>query len=122
MTNTYIKLSDDTLIEVNGIYGGQRSMLGKIRNSLEIKLKGEYTNLESIFSDNLKFWVYQEEVENGEIILAETFDKSGYCLGGDIVDHRDGSFTVYMGMKTEEEILEEENAMLLYKVLTGEEL
>lgn len=37
-------------------------------------------------------------------------DLSAFCVAGDIVDHRDGTFTVYMGKKTETEELEEELA------------
>lgn len=121
MINTYIKLEDGTLIHTKGIYGGQRSMRGKIRNSLEIKLNGDYSQIKDIFTDNLLFSVHQKHMENEDVVHEETFDKSEYCLGGDIIDHRDGSFTVYMGMKTSEELLEEENAWLLYKMLTGEE-
>lgn len=49
--------------------------------------------------------------------IAEEYSKdyslTNFVVAGDIIDKRDGTFTVYMGKKTSSEILEEENAELL---------
>ena len=44
-----------------------------------------------------------------------------FVVAGDIIDKRDGSFVVYMGVKTETEILEEQNAELMLTLVGGEE-
>ena len=50
-------------------------------------------------------------------------DLSGYCVPGDVVDHRDGRVTVYMGEKTEGEKkydeLEKDCADLFLELKTG---
>ena len=118
MIKTYIKTESGSLVPVNGVYGGQRKMGGSIRNSLEIRLNGDYEVIKNVFADDLSFCVVQKNDENG---FEEEFSKDTFCVAGDIVDHRDGSFTVYMGEKTDEELLREENAALLYQMLVGEE-
>lgn len=49
--------------------------------------------------------------------IAEEYIKdyplTDFVVAGDIIDKRDGTFTVYIGKKTESEILEEQNAELL---------
>ena len=39
----------------------------------------------------------------------------------EIIDHCNGEITVTMGKKTANELLEEENAQLMFELLTGEE-
>ena len=61
--------------------------------------------------------VYQEV----EIEYDQDYPLTDFVVAGDIIDKRDGSFVVYMGMKTETEILEEQNAELMLTLVGGEE-
>jgi len=49
------------------------------------------------------------------------YSKELFCVAGDITDHRDGTLSILMGKKTDRELLEEENAVLLFENLTGED-
>lgn len=71
-----------------------------------IQKRDENGNL--VVDDNFK-------VQYIESIIIESQDLSEYCVPGDIVDHRDGSVSVYMGKKTELELTQAalEAAMLL---------
>lgn len=55
------------------------------------------------------------EPEYAEVPREETveYDLTAFCVAGDIVDKRDGSFIAYMGQKTEAEIKDEEMAELI---------
>lgn len=57
--------------------------------------------------------------------IAEEYSKdyslTNFVVAGDIIDKRDDSFVVYMGVKTEAEILEEQNAELMLTLVGGEE-
>ena len=57
--------------------------------------------------------------------IAEEYSKdyslTNFVVAGDIIDKRDGSFVVYMGVKTEAEILEEQHAELMLTLVGGEE-
>ena len=50
-------------------------------------------------------------------------DLSEYCIAGEIVDHRDGTVTVYMGKKTETELMQEriDEQETALNILFGEE-
>lgn len=61
--------------------------------------------------------VYQEV----EIEYDQDYPLTDFVVAGDIIDKRDGTFVVYMGMKTETEILEEQNAELMLTLVGGEE-
>lgn len=74
----------------------------KIVNEEEIA-KAEEEGLEPVEPE-------YEEVEVPEVL---EYDLSEFCVAGDIIDKRDGSFVVYMGVKTEVEQLNEEMATIL---------
>ena len=61
-------------------------------------------------------------VEIVQVNEKEEYNNSDYCIAGDIIDHRDGTLSVKMGKPTDVEVLEEENAALLFENLTGEVL
>lgn len=62
--------------------------------------------------------VYNTEGQvTGTETLTETMD--AYCVAGDIVDHRDGTVTVFMGKKTEAEIYQETIDALVLAALEG---
>lgn len=51
--------------------------------------------------------------EDVEVEYTKDYPLTDFVVAGDIIDKRDGTFVVYMGKKTESEILEEQNAELL---------
>ena len=61
--------------------------------------------------------VYQEV----EVEYDQDYPLTDFVVAGDIIDKRDGTFVVYMGVKTETEILEEQNAELMLTLVGGEE-
>ena len=81
------------------------------------------------FTDDAVFSIRQTETKKNEdgSEYEEDVDypKTEFCILGDIVCHKNGNITVYMGKKTEHELevqaLEEENAQLLFDNLTGED-
>jgi len=109
------------------------------RASKAITLEMTYDEAINLFVDDVTWSIIQdiediveEEIEvidkeTGEksTIRKEEYDNSDYCIAGDLVDHRNGLITVYMGKKTDHELevsaLEEENAELLFNNLTGED-
>ena len=48
------------------------------------------------------------------------YDLADYAKSGDIVDHRDGRITVYMGKPTEKELLEQAFDQMVLIQLGGE--
>lgn len=61
--------------------------------------------------------VYEDIVEE----YSKDYSLTNFVVAGDIIDQRDCSFVVYMGVKTETEILEEQNAELMLTLVGGEE-
>lgn len=97
-------------MEIQRIFSTQR---GVHRTCLEIKLISDYATLVNAFVDDAVYSIVDDE---GNI-----YPQNEFPVACDIVDKRDGTFVVYMGMKTDNELLEEENAELLFQLLTGEE-
>ncbi len=54
--------------------------------------------------------------ETEERTETKDYPLTDYVVAGDIIDKRDGSFVVYMGQKTETEILNEEMAELILSI------
>lgn len=95
------------------------------RSSKAIKVEMTYQEALITFVDDIEWFILQEnEVmleqfdENGEVVVNEngepilvssieidSYDNSEYSIAGDIIDHRDGTVTVKMGMPTSEELL-----------------
>ena len=101
------------------------SNLKRDREWKAISVIGDSASVKKAFVDNISYrqeWdstvILDDGTETKEI---QTRDLSDYCIAGDVVDTRDGNITVYMGKKTQVEILMEENAALLFENLTGEE-
>lgn len=90
-----------------------------------ISVIGDSASVKEAFVDNISYrqeWDSAVILDDGtETTEIQTRDLSDYCIAGDVVDTRDGNITVYMGKKTQVEILMEENAALLFENLTGEE-
>ena len=108
----------------------KKSLLTNVyREVLRITVASTYAEVAEKFVDGAKFAIRQREIlvmEDGTQTATDVdYDKSEYSIAGDIIDHRDGRITVYMGKMTEHEKevadLELENAALLFENLTGEE-
>ena len=79
--------------------GAQCDLRGCRRPALNLYITGSsYAELAELFVDNAAF-----SLRHG----GEDYDQSEYCLAGPITDHRDGTFSVIMGKKTELEELRE---------------
>lgn len=104
----YIKIKED-LIELVSCYGANRNIRGSTRDSLEITLNSTYEYVVETFIDDLEYSLVQVDEETQE---KQEYDKTEYCISGDIVDHRDGTITIYMGVKTELEYANEVIDML----------
>ena len=136
---TYIKINGTTYpATVNGF---NPDITWDNRESKAITLEMSHAEALELFMDGI-VWsiVLQHEVatyqqdENGNYVLDENgapiqtgnevketeYDNSDYCVAGDITDHRNGTITVKMGKPTQVELLESENAALLFENLTGE--
>lgn len=104
------------------------------RDSKIIELEMTHAEAQELFVDGLAWSIVMDVVkevekpkEDGTVEFVqvnekEEYDNSDYCIAGDIIDHRDGTLSVKMGKPTDVEVLEEENAALLFENLTGEVL
>lgn len=59
------------------------------------------------------------DTEGNQTTEVMTEDLSDYCIAGDVVDHRDGTVSVYVGKKTEAELYQETIDELMLQILTG---
>ena len=80
----------------------------------KIVISGELEEIKQYFVDNAKYVQKWDSIghtidpeTNEEIEITETLDMdlSEFSIAGEIVDHRDGTYTVLMGKPTELEIL-----------------
>ena len=133
MTNNKVIFADGTIFDTveypvptePSIFEKKSNVSGVYREVLRITVIGEYSTVCEKFVNNAEYAIRQFDVgtdeEGNEIEVYTDFDKSMYCIAGDIIDHRNGHITVYMGQKTEHEIEVEElnNAVddLLIEVL-----
>lgn len=122
-----IKFTDGIEFECISLpFSKTRNSKGKIREVLEIKIKDSYENIKNSFIDGAEFsiLIFEELLNISGLPTREfdyvKYDKFDYVVAGEIVDNRDGVFTIFMGKKTEIELIEEENAALLFEVLTSE--
>lgn len=112
------------------IFDKQAMVDQQYRDVLRITLADtNYGEVCTYFKDDAEFSIRQNEVtgkdtEGNDVYGDVDYPKTEYSILGDIVCHKDGKITVYMGKLTahEEEVkrLEEENAQLLFENLTGE--
>ncbi len=135
---------NDTQIQEEGeIYERPYITRGAKRNCIEISIGKQdnvtYDTLVNTFSDGasiirrlkekrIEKQLVSEATETEEAVYQEVeveydqdYPLTDFVVAGDIIDKRDGTFVVYMGMKTETEILEEENAELMLTLVGGEE-
>lgn len=135
---------NDTQIQEEGeIYERPYITRGIKRNCIEITIGKQdnvtYDTLVNAFSDGASIvrrltetrivpHLVSEATETEDAVyedIAEEYNKdyslTNFVVAGDIIDKRDGTFVVYMGVKTETEILEEQNAELMLTLVGGEE-
>ena len=99
----------------------------------QLRVVGSYADIAAAFIDNATYHREYEsprEIDTGEVdaegnpiretvIETQVEDLSDYSIAGEIVDHRDGTITVYMGKPTEKELLEQAFDALMLEVLGG---
>lgn len=129
--------------EGNEIYEREYLTRGARRTCIQIEIPKQdgvtYDTLVNAFSDGASIvrrltetrivpHLVSEATETEDAVyedIAEEYNKdyslTNFVVAGDIIDKRDGSFVVYMGVKTETEILEEQNAELMLTLVGGEE-
>ena len=135
---------NDTQIQEEGeIYERPYITRGIKRNCIEITIGQQdnftYDTLVNTFSDGasiirrlkekrIEKQLVSEATETEEAVYQEVeveydqdYPLTDFVVAGDIIDKRDGTFVVYMGVKTETEILEEQNAELMLTLVGGEE-
>lgn len=129
---TYIKIGE-TLYPAT-ISGLMTDRAWNNRESKTIKLEMAHAEAEKLFVDGQLWSIVMDTVkeveqpqEDGSVEIVEVpaqeeYDNSDFSVAGDIIDHRDGTLSVKMGKPTDVEVLEEENAALLFENLTGEVL
>ena len=112
------------------IFDKQAVVEQQYREVLRITIAGATIDeIKAHFTDNAVFSIRQTETrkndDGSEYDEDVDYPKTDFCILGDIVCHKDGKITVYMGKMTEHELevqaLEEENAELLFNNLTGED-
>ena len=129
--------------EGNEIYEREYLTRGARRTCIQIEIPKQdgvtYDTLVNAFSDGASIvrrltetrivpHIVSEATETEDAVyedIAEEYNKdyslTNFVVAGDIIDKRDGTFVVYMGVKTETEILEEQNAELMLTLVGGEE-
>lgn len=129
--------------EGNEIYEREYLTRGARRTCIQIEIPKQdgvtYDTLVNAFSDGASIvrrltetrivpHLVSEATETEDAVyedIAEEYNKdyslTNFVVAGDIIDKRDGSFVVYMGVITETEILEEQNAELMLTLVGGEE-
>lgn len=85
------------------IFEKRRAIDGVSRDTIRLTLLATYSEVAEHFVNGAN-WAIEESFvdENGENITNQ-YDKSEYSIASDIVDHRNGSVTVYMAKPTEAE-------------------
>ena len=121
--------------EGNEIYEREYLTRGARRTCIQIEIPKQddvtYDTLINTFSDGVSIirrlkekriekQLVSEATETEEAVYQEVeveydqdYPLTDFVVAGDIIDKRDGTFVVYMGVKTKSEILEEQNAELL---------
>lgn len=75
------------------------------RSSKTIHLTMNYETITQLFIDDVHWSIVEESINEEEETIQTEYDNSEYCLVGDIISHRDGTFSVKMGKITNEELI-----------------
>lgn len=89
------------------IFSKKMRLNGEARDVIRVTVAATHAEATEKFVPGAVWAIRQFNVspEGVELETFTDFDKSNYCVAGDIVDHRDGRVTVYMGKPTESELL-----------------
>ena len=83
--------------------GAVRAAFAGGRHLLEITVYATVDEIKAAFTDGVTY-AREWDSQDGDNTLTMTDDLSAYSIAGDIVDHRDGTVTVFMGKPTELEL------------------
>ena len=88
------------------IFARKMALNGYNRDVIRITVEASYADVAEAFTNNVIWGIRQPDIdEEGNILETyHDYDYSNYCVAGDVVDHRNGTVTVYMGTKTAEEL------------------
>ena len=118
-----IVFKDGTKVVSNSgnVIGKKRYLRGADRDSLEIIIPNTtHKEMTALFCDGAQFSITAIHKESPDSEPREvTHDQFDYVVAGDIIDKRDGTFVVYMGRKTSEEIMSEEFAAFILEQVGG---
>ncbi len=95
---------------------------GEQRDTVRVTVTAAYSDVLESFLSGATWAIRQFEINPDTGAPTEEYtdyDKSEYCVAGDIVNHRDGRITVYMGKKTEAEQLRDALDALIIDALEG---
>jgi hypothetical protein len=130
---TQITFADGAAFDMAAKPRNQIHTLKNDRNWRGFTVTGDYTEISAAFINNAEYrheWESTLEVDTGQVdaegnpiyeTTIETYTEplSDYSIAGEIVDHRDGSYTVYMGKKTEMELTQDAFDALVLDILGG---
>lgn len=122
---------NDKNIDTTQIVASTRHIRGAQRESLEITvLNSTYEEIKALFVDGVHIFIREPQAQydpqTGAPLLDDAgqpvtklvnYDKAEYCVAGDIIDKRDGTFVVYMGAKTEAEKEREQKEQVMIELL-----
>lgn len=118
-------------VNTTQIIGSTRLIHSEQRDSLEITvLNKTYEKIKVLFVDGVHMILREPQAQydpqTGEPLFDDAgqpvtklidYDKAEYCVAGDIIDKRDGTFVVYMGTKTEAEKEREQKEQVMLELL-----
>ena len=95
------------------------------RDSIRLTIEANINDALTTLVNNAVWGIREYDIDpetGNELETYNDYDYSEYCIASDIIDHRNGSLTIYMAKKTEDEIqmeqLQENNEALA--ILLGE--
>lgn len=92
------------------IFAKRAYFFGETRETIRVTIVADYEDAKERFIPGAHWFVRQYEISpEGEIDYDtyEDYDKSDYCIIGEIVDHLDGRITIYAGKKTKAELTQD---------------
>ena len=89
------------------IFEKKRLVCGTFRECIRYTVVGSFADVAEKFVDGASYLVRESYIDEDGNEATVDYDKSLYCVAGDIVDHRNGTITIYMGKKTASEIMQE---------------
>lgn len=118
-------------IDTAQIIASTRNINGAQRDCLEVAvLNKTYEETKALFVDGVHMILREPQAQydpkTGKPLLDDAgqpvtklvdYDKAEYCVEGDIIDKRNGTFVVYMGTKTDAEKEREQKEQVMLELL-----